>query len=179
MTRVDELVADYRREVRVHRRFTLATRLGSVAFAGLFLYYTMWLGYWDVFYQSLSAASLVTGVSGLMVMLYFEVPTVVRALHSGDAAEADAAWAAIERLRLELLPRLFQDIGAVRPEERDALAASIDRAALIKMTAERATDRWRKVGPYFLIVYLIALVVYVVVLVRFEPDMINAAPGTF
>jgi hypothetical protein len=172
MTRVDELVADYRREVLVHRLFTLATRLGSLIFAGLFLYYTMWLGHWDVFYQSLSAASVVTGVSGLMVMLYFEVPAVVRALHSGDAAEADAAWAAIERLRPELLPRLFADIGAVRPEERAALAASIDRAALMKMTAARAADRWRTVGPYYLIGYALALALYVVVLVRFEPDVI-------
>jgi hypothetical protein len=30
-----------------------------------------------------------------------------------------------------------------------------------------------------LIVYLIALALYLVVLVRFEPDMINAAPGAF
>lgn len=177
MTRVDELVADYRREVLVHSLFKQATRLGSLTFAGLFLYYTMWRGYWDVFYQSLSAASLVTGVSGLMVMLYYEVPAVVRALHSGDAAEADAAWAAIERLRPELLPQLFEDLGAVRPEERTALAASIDRPALLTMTAARATDRWRIVGPYFLIGYLIALALYVVVLVTFEPDMMYAAPS--
>jgi uncharacterized membrane protein YraQ (UPF0718 family) len=179
MTRVDSLVAEYRRERRHRRLFAHATRLGSAGFGILFCYYTMWLGYWDVFYQSLSLASLVTGMSGLVVMLNYEVPGVVRALHSRDPAEADAAWAAIERLRPELLPQLFSDVGGVRPEERAALAATIDRARVLEMTAARAADRWRTVGPYYLIGVLIALALYLVVLVMFEPDPITAAPGAF
>lgn len=177
MTRVDAMVAAYRREQRHRRLFSHASRLGSAGFGILFCYYTMWLGYWDVFYQSLSLASLVTGMSGLVVMLYYEVPAVVRALH--DPAEADAAWAAIEQLRPELLPQLFSDIGQVRPEERAALAATIDRATIIEMTAARATDRWRRIGPYYLIGVVIAIAVYLVVLVVFEPDPIIAAPGAF
>lgn len=168
----DTLVAGWRREVRLHRLFALACRLGSLTFAGLFLYYTMARGHWDVFYLTLSLASLVTGLSGLVVMLYFEVPAVVRALHSADLVEADAAWAAIERLRPELLPRLFEDLGKVRPEERAALAASIDRAALVQMTAARAGDRWRVIGPYYLVGYVIVVGAYAVLLATFEPETI-------
>lgn len=171
MTSVDDFVAGFRREAALRRLFTWATRLGSAVFAGLFIYYTMVLGHWDVFYLSLSFVSMATGLSGLIVMLYFEVPGVVRALHSADAAEADAAWAAIDRLRPELLPHLFSDLG-VRPEEREALVGAIDRAALLTLTAARAGDRWRILGPYYLAGYLLALAAYVVVLVRFEPELI-------
>lgn len=171
MTRVDQLVAGFRREAALRRRFTWAVRLGSITFAGLFLYYTMALARWDVFYLTLCFASTATGLSGLVVMLYFEVPAVVRALHSAEPAEADAAWAAIEQLRPELLPGLFADVG-VRPEEHQALVGTIDRPALLTLTAARAHDRWRTVGPYYLVGYLIALGLYLLVLVTFEPETI-------
>lgn len=166
----DALVAGFRREALHRRLFTLACRLGSVAFALVYLDLLIVYGRSDVFYVTLSLASIVTGLSGIVVALYYEVPGVVRALH--DPARADAAWAAIDRLRPELLPRLFADLG-VAPDERAGLVASIDRDALVRLTAERARDRWRARGPIYLAAYLVLLAGYLVLLVRFEPEVIR------
>lgn len=167
---VHALVRGFRREALHRRLFVLAGRLGSLGFAAVYLYLLIVLGRSDVFYVTLSLASIVTGLSGFVVALYYEVPGVVRALH--DPARADAAWAAIDRLRPELLPRLLGDLG-VPPDERPALVQTIDRDALVRLTAARAADRWRTIGPIYLAGYLVLLAGYLVLLARFEPEVIR------
>lgn len=164
------LVRGFRREALHRRLFVITGRLASFGFAALYLYILIGLGRSDVFYVTLSLASIVTGLSGLVVALYYEVPGVVRALH--DPARADAAWAAIERLRPELLPRLFEDLG-VPPDERAALVDTLGRDALVRLTAARAADRWRTIGPIYLAAYLVLLAGYLVLLARFEPEVIR------
>ncbi len=170
MTDVDALVRGFRREALLRRIFVVAGRLTSFGLSALYLYILIGLGHSDVFYVTLPIATIVTGLSGFVIAFYFEVPAVVRALH--DPARADAAWAAVDRLRPELLPRLLEDLG-VGPDERPALVAAIDRDALVRLTAARAADRWRTWGPVYLAGYLVVMALYLVVLARFEPEVIR------
>lgn len=167
---VTALVRGFRREALHRRLFVIAGRLASFGFAALYLYILIVLGHSDVFYVTLSLASIVTGLSGFIAAFYYEVPGVVRALH--DPTRADAAWTAIDRLRPDLLPRLLEDIG-VPPDERPALVQTIDRDALVRLTAARAADRWRTIGPLYLAGYLVVLAGYLVLLARFEPEVIR------
>lgn len=157
--RVDALIADYRREWRNRRVFLLAARLGAAALSLLYLWVLMVEGREEAFYITLSLAAVVVGLSGYVALFYYEVPQVVRNLHGGDAALADASWAAIERLRPELLPRLLSDLNT-DPEGRPALVESGTREELVRLTAPRAQDRWRTIGPIYLAGFLPLLAGY-------------------
>lgn len=162
--RIDLLLAAYRRE-RLHRRlFTWALRLCSLGLAGLYLYYLIGLGRDDIFYLWLTLGSIVSGLSGLVVIAYYELPQLVRDLH--DPTLGDDAWAAIDALRGELLPRLFTDIGAA-PEP------GIDRAGLVRLTAPRLDNPWRRLAPLYLVVFLALLVGLLVLVVGHEPEILR------
>lgn len=165
---VDRIVAEYRREVLLRRVFTIACRLGGLGFIALYFYFGIVLERTEVFYITLNLAGVATGLSSFVVILYFEIPQVVRDLHGADTARADASWAAIERLRGEVLPRLFDALW-MRPEERDALVRSIDRPTLVQMTAERARDRWRRRGKIYLGVYLTLAALYLALVALYDP----------
>lgn len=165
---VDRIVAEYRREVVLRGLFTIACRAGALAFVALYFYFGIYLERTEVFYVTLNLAGVATGLSSFVVIFYFEIPQVVRDLHGADASRADASWAAIERLRGELLPRLFDALW-MRPEERDALVRSIDRPTLVRMTAERAQDRWRRRGKIYLGVYGTLAALYLALVAFYDP----------
>lgn len=168
--RVRALIAGYRREVWQRRLFAVAFVLGAVFFPGLYLYLLIGLGRTDTFYITLSLATIVHALSRLVVLFYFEVPGVVRDLHSSDLALADDAWAAIEHLRPELLPRLLIDLN-VPADERSTLASDLDRPGLIRLTEARAHDRWRTIGPIYLVGYLLTLSAYLYLVYSHEPEI--------
>lgn len=170
--RIALLVRGYRREVMHRRLLTWACRLGSVFLAGLFCYLVMVLGYGDAFYITLSLVAIVHGLSAYGILFYYEVPGLVRALHDPDPALADDAWAAIERLRPELLPRLFIDLD-VPPDRRADLVSAIDRPTLAGMTAARTRDRWRTIGPIYLVVYVLALSAYLYLVFTHVPELVH------
>ncbi|MCY1062300.1 hypothetical protein [Nannocystis sp. SCPEA4] len=170
--RVDALVAGYRREV-VHRwLLTWSGRLISLFLAGLYIYLLMVLGRDDPFYITLNLVAFVNGLSGFAIALYYEVPGVVRALHSPDPALADDAWEAVERLRPELMPRLLVDLN-LPPDERPALAQTLDRAGVVRLTEARARDRWRTIGPIYFAVYIVALAAYLWLVYSWTPETIR------
>lgn len=168
--RVDGLIRGYRREALQRRLITYACRLGSVFLAGLFIYFAMVLGYGDAFYITISLVAIVHGLSAYVALFYYEVPALVRALHAPDPALADDAWAALERLRPELLPRLFVDLN-VPPDERAARVQTIDRPTLVRLTEARARDRWRTIGPVYLVCYLLALSGYLYLVFTHVPEV--------
>lgn len=170
--RVDALVAGYRRELVNRWLLTWGCRLGSLALAGLYIYLLMWLGRDDPFYITLSLVAIVHGLSGFVIAFYYEVPGVVRLLHDPDPALADDAWAAVERLRPELLPRLLVDLN-LPPDERPALAQTLDRAGIVRLTEARARDRWRTLGPIYFAVYLVAMTAYLWLVYAWVPETIR------
>ncbi|MBZ5710952.1 hypothetical protein [Nannocystis pusilla] len=170
--RVDALVAGYRREV-VHRRLlTWSGRLMSLFLAGLYIYLLMVLGRDDPFYITLNLVAFVNGLSGFAIALYYEVPGVVRALHSPDPALADDAWAAVERLRPVLMPRLLVDLN-LPPDERPVLAQTLDRAGVVRLTQARARDRWRTIGPIYFAGYTVALAAYLWLVYSWAPETVR------
>ena len=160
--RIDALVAGYRREVWRRRLLLLACRLGALALVGLYFYVGVGLGRTDLFYISINLAAVVTGLSSFAVLAYYEVPQVVRDLHGDDPALADAAWAAIERLRGELFPRLAEALW-IRPERLEGA----DRSTLLALTAPRV--RSRRWGRIYLLVYLLALAAFLALLALYDP----------
>ncbi|WP_434414937.1 hypothetical protein [Nannocystis pusilla] len=171
-TRVDVLVAGYRAEVRNRWLLTWGGRLVSLYLAGLYIYLLMVLGLDDPFYISLNLVAMVTGLSGFVTAFYYEIPGVVRALHGPDPALADDAWEAIERLRPELMPRLLVDLN-LPPDERPELARSLDRAGVVRLTEARARDRWRTIGPIYLVGFTLALAGYMWLVHTWEPATIR------
>lgn len=171
VSRVDALVRGYRREV-LHRWLLLrGCQLGSVLLAGLFIYLTMFLGRADAFYITINLAAIVHGLSGFVILFYYEVPGVVRALHVPDPALADDAWAATERLRDDLLPRLLHDLN-LPPDDRPELLRTLDRAGVVRLTEARARDRWRTIGPIYFAVYLVAMTAYLWLVFTWEPEIV-------
>ncbi|WAS98981.1 hypothetical protein [Nannocystis punicea] len=170
--RVDALAAGYRREVLHRWLLTWAGRLVSLYLAFLYVYLLMFLGRDDPFYISLNLVAFVVGMSGFVTAFYYEVPGIVRALHSPDPALADDAWAAIERLRGELLPRLLVDLN-VPADERPELARTLDRAGVVRLTEARARDRWRTIGPLYLAGFTVALAAYFWLLYTWVPATIR------
>ncbi|MDC0720068.1 hypothetical protein [Nannocystis bainbridge] len=170
--RVDALIAGYRHEVRNRWLLTWASRLISLFLCGLYVYLLMVLGRDDPFYISLNLVGFVTGLSGIVILFYYEVPGVVRALHGPDPALADDAWEAIERLRPQLMPRLLADLN-LPPDERPELARTLDRAGVVRLTEARARDRWRTFGPIYLAGFSVALAAYLWLVFTWVPETIR------
>ena len=162
--RIDALVAGYRREVRRRGLLLLACRLGALALVALYFFIGVGLGRTDLFYISINLAAVITGLSSFVVLSYYELPQVVRDLHSDDPALADASWAAIERLRGELLPRLGEALW-IRPERLEG----VDRPGLLALTAARARRSSRRWGRTYLRVYLLALAAFLTLLALYDP----------
>lgn len=158
--RVPALLAAHRREQRLRRLFTWAARLASLTFAVLYLYFLMGLGRDDVFYLLLTLGSLLSGLSGLVVIAYFQLPGLVRALH--DPARAAAAAAAIASIRAELLPRLFHDLG--EPVDLD-----VSPEALVRLSAPRLATFWRRFAPLYLVLLLAALAAILAAVFSYAP----------
>lgn len=158
------LLAAHRREQRLRRLFTWAARVASLVFAGLYLYFLMGLGRDDVFYLWLTLGSVLSGLSGLVVIAYFQIPGLVRALH--DPARAADAGAAIASSRGELLPRLFLDLG--EPVDLDA---SLE--ALVRLSAPRLATFWRRFAPFYLILLLAALAAILAAVFSYTPEPVR------
>lgn len=171
---VDQLIADYRRERRARRLWMLACRLTALGLLALYLYVGIVLGRSDVFYVTISLAGLVTGLSSFVVIFYFEIPQLVRNLHGDDPQLADASWSAIDRLRGELLPPLFEVLW-VMPGQYEALLRELDRPKLAAMTAARGRDPWRRWGRIYLVVFLLALAAFLALIALYDPR----PPGSY
>lgn len=162
---VVRLVEAQRRELRQRRRWLLATRLGSLGFAAWYLTLVIVLGHDAPFYLLVSVFAVVTGLSALVVVDYFDPPLLLRNLHRADFPEAAANWRALQILRRDLLPPIVQDLGIPEGPERDALIADAGADELVRRTAPRLArgDR-RRFGRIYLAVYL-ALAVGLIALV--------------
>jgi len=166
---VDRLIADYHRELRARRLWMLACRLTALGLLTLYLYVGIALGRSEVFYVSISLAGLITGLSSFVVIFYFEVPQLVRNLHGDDPQLADASWSAIDRLRGELLPRIFE-VFWVKPSHYEALCRELDRPQLVEMTAARGRDPWRRWGKIYLVAYLLLLAAFLALIALYDPS---------
>jgi hypothetical protein len=150
---VDALVAAQRRERARRRRWMLACRLGALGFAGWYLWLLIVAGRDDVFYISVSLFGIATGLSGFVVDAYYDPPLLVRNLHRPDDRLRRASWAALERLREELLIPLIRDLG-VRADQYDAVVAGIDADDLARRTAPKLARDRRRFGRIYLAVYV-------------------------
>lgn len=155
------LVAAQRAELRRRRRWIVACRLGSLGFALWYLELIIIQGLDAPFYISVNLFAILTALSSLVIFNYYDPPLLVRGLHAADEATRRASWAALTRLRGEILPPLLQDLGVAEPE-RSRLVAEIDADDLVRRTAPKLRGDPKRFGRIYLRVYAVVTLAYVV-----------------
>lgn len=166
---VRRLVEAQRREL-VHRRlWLLATRLGSLGFAAWYLVLIIVLGLDAPFYLLVSVVAVITGLSAIVVVNYFDPPLLLRNLHRRDPPNRDVNWRALQVVRRELLPPIVQDLGIPEGPERDALIADADADELIRRTAPKMRGDRRRFGRIYLAVYLVLASAFITLVILHDP----------
>ncbi len=165
---VAALIAAQRRELVNRRRWMIAARLTSLSFATWYLVTLIGLGRDAPFYLLISIFAVVTGLSGLVIVNYFDPPLLLRNLHRPDTATA-ANWSALQALRRELLPPLVQDLGVPEGPERDALFADGGADVLVRQTASKMRGDRQRFGRIYLAVYLVLAAALIVAVCTYSP----------
>lgn len=162
------LFAAQRRELVLRRRWLLATRLGSLAFAAWYLTLIIVLGRDAPFYLLVSVFAVVTGLSGIVVVNYFDPPLLLRNLHRADDDVRAASWRALQAIRHELLPPIVQDLGVPEGPERDALVHTADADELVRRTAHKLRGDRRRFGRIWLVAYLVVAAGFIALVCSYE-----------
>jgi hypothetical protein len=162
------LLAAQRREFVVRRRWLLATRLTSLAFAAWYLTLLIGFGRDAPFYLLVSVFAVVTGLSGLVVVNYFDPPLLLRNLHRPDDDVRAASWRALQAIRHELLPPIVQDLGVPEGPERDALIHTADLDELVRRPAPKLRGDRRRFGRIWLIAYLVVAAGVITLVCNYE-----------
>lgn len=156
---VAALLAAQRRELAQRRRWLWATRLTALAFAAWYLVIIIVLGRDSPYYLLVNVFAVLTGLSAIVVVNYFDPPLLVRNLHRPATATA-ANWRALQALRDELLVPVVQDLGVPEGPARDALLADADE--LVRRTAPKLRHDRRRFGRIYFCVYLVVAVAFIV-----------------
>lgn len=165
----DALITAQRRELRARRRWIVATRTASLSFAAWYLVLIIALGRDDPFYLFVSVAAVITGLSGIVVVNYFDPPLLLRNLHDPRTA-TPANWQALAAVRAELLPPIVQDLGIPEGPERDRLIATADADELVRRTADKMRGDRRRFGRIYLGVYLVAALAFILRVCTYDPS---------
>ena len=166
---VARLIAAQRAELRRRRAWILACRLASLGFAAWYLELLILEGRDAPFYISINLFAIFTGLSGLVVVNYFDPPLLIRNLHGPDEGLRAASLAALEPLRGEILPPLLGDLGVAAGPERDVLVATIDADELVRRTAGQSRGDRRRFGRIYLVVYLALASAFIALVCTHEP----------
>jgi len=165
---VAALIAAQRREFVTRRRWLLATRLASLSFATWYLALLIGFGRDAPFYLLVSVFAVITGLSALVVVNFFDPPLLLRNLHRPDTA-TEANWSALQALRRELLPPIVQDLGIPEGPERDALIADAGADELVRRTASRMRGDRRRFGRVYLAIYLVVAAAFITCVSTYTP----------
>ena len=163
------LIAAQRTELRRRRAWILACRLASLGFAAWYLELLILEGRDAPFYISINLFAIFTGMSGLVVVNYFDPPLLIRNLHGPDEGLRAASLAALDPLRGEILPPLLGDLGVAAGPERDVLVATIGADELVRRTAGQLRGDRRRFGRIYLVVYLVLAFGFIALVCHHEP----------
>jgi hypothetical protein len=164
---VAALLVAQRRELRLQRRWVLACRFASLAFAAWYLEIIIIEGKDSAFYIFVNLWAVVTGLSGFIAFNYFDPPLLIRNLHGPDEALRQASWEALQPLRGELLPTMLQDLGIADPD-RSRLVAEIDLEDLRRRTAPKLRGDRKRLGRIWLAIYLPCALAFIYLVATWE-----------
>lgn len=164
---VNALIAAQHRELRRRRAWILGLRLAGLAFAAWYLELLIIEGKDAPFYITVNLAAIVTGLSSLVAVNYYDPPLLVRNLHGADGPLRRASIAALDRMRELLLSPLLQDLGVGEPE-RGRLVATIAVDDLVRRTADKLRGDRKRFGRIYLAIYLPLLLGFIILVATHE-----------
>lgn len=163
------LIAAQRREFVHRRRWLLGTRLTGLSFAAWYLTLITVLGREAPFYQLLNVFAVITAVSAIVVVNYFDPPLLLRNLHDPAHPERAANWRAFTAMRATLLPTIVQDLGVPEGPERARLVHRADADELVQRTAGMMRRNHRRFGRIYLAVYLVVASAFIAAVILYDP----------
>lgn len=164
------LIAAQRTELRRRRAWILACRFASLGFAAWYLELLIVEGRDAPFYITINLFAVFTGLSSLVVFNYFDPPLLIRNLHRPDEALRTASLAALQPMRVEILPPLLHDLGVPAGPEREHLVATIDAPELVRRTTGKLRGDRQRFGRIYLAVYLVLAIGFIVLVCNYEPS---------
>lgn len=162
---VSPLIAQMRRDRWRLRTMERVCFWGNLALLAWCVSIVVFQRRYDIFYCTLYAFTVLTGLTRLPLWKMRAIPRVVLALRAPDSAVRDAAWEAIEGHRDEVLKET--ELWARRDE---ADLETLPREGVVARLERSAPANWWAIGRIWLIVWLLLGIATMIGMALYVPD---------